>query len=203
MVGENERGKRLRRILFLSQPQAADKGGKQAAQRHRQIADGQGLEARLHIKAHAVGVDPEIAVVDVAAQTGTRTGSQEDKDGVEAEAGCNGSAERCRRRHCDRAGALHDFQQAGDDKGNEDEGQTGVQHHLCQTVACAGNFKYLAQCAARCGDEHDGAGVLQGLVHDVDDGLAAQTLAQGDDGQDCADGQSNVWNHQRRKRWTG
>ena len=77
-------------MLFLSQPQAADKGGKQAAQRHGQIADGQGLEARLHIKAHAVGVDPEIAVVDVAAQTGTRTGSQEDKDGVEAEAGCNG-----------------------------------------------------------------------------------------------------------------
>ena len=91
------------------QPETGDIRGQKTSQRHEDIADGKGLQPSFHIKAHTIGIHPEIGVVHVAARSGTSSGSQEDQDGIQSQAAGNGSTQGGSGGHGNGAAALDDF----------------------------------------------------------------------------------------------
>ena len=65
------------------QPQAGNEGGQESAQCHKDVGDAQCFQAGFHVKAHAVGVNPEITVIHMAARAGPGSGGQKDQDWIQ------------------------------------------------------------------------------------------------------------------------
>ena len=124
------------------QPETGDIRGQKTSQRHKDIADGKGLQPSFHIKAHTVGIHPEVGVVHVAAGSGTSSGSQEDQDGIQSQAAGNGSTQGGSGGHGNGAAALDDFQQSRNDKRDQNKGQPGVDDHLGQAGTSSGGFQH-------------------------------------------------------------
>ena len=174
------------------QPQAGDVGGQQPSQGHENVAQGQGFQPGLHIESHAVGIDPEIGVIHMAAGSGPGTGCQENQDGVQPQTAGNGCTQGGRRGYGNGPAPLHNLQQPGNHKGNQDEGQACVDHHLGQAGAGTGCLQHRPQSPAGGGNEYDGPGVLQGGIHDLQDFFTANAFPQENDGQHGTNGQCHV-----------
>lgn len=78
----------------------------------------------------------------MAAGSGTSSGSQKDQDGIQSQAAGDGSTQGGGGGHGNGAAALDDFQQAGNDKRDQDEGQPGVDDHLGQAGTSSGGFQH-------------------------------------------------------------
>lgn len=149
------------------------------------------LQAGLDVHAGEVGHHMEVGVVEVAGAHRGKAQCQRREVGVDAQGGNHGSNDRGTGDHGRGAGALREPHDHTDQDRDQDAGDTGGNQPVRHDLGSADIVDDSAQRAAGGGDEHDGAGVLAGIAHQLHAGLAVKFPAE----EERADAQGDEQRH--------